>query len=307
MTTLVSAEMNEYAHADDALPDYPSSVFAGITGNQAHRTSNTYHFSLEDQAHPAVGNYTNKFLDDKMPTAGSTKYATASDKSMSTADMIREWNRYLAVFNDRSDPRRQYIAEYIGWNGVGDAERLDFQANTRASNTSDHKWHSHKARRRRYYNSKEATRAFLSIDRGETKEQYLGVTAASGGNEEVTKVIQFNQPDGNRSWHLTNGLRRRGIPTWPAVQWWAAVSGQATDAHTVSTEAELTVFGGVLDEESDTKVVMDSMVAEAIGAQVANAVVAHTGNGLTEADLDAIQQQVVEGIKQVVLGEGVKE
>ncbi len=155
----------------DALPDYPSSTPAGINGDQSHFGANTYHIGIAEI--PLPGGYTNRTWEDQMPNAGSAWHSSATDESMSTADMIRNWNRHLAVFNDFTDPRRHYLAEYIGWNGVGSAERLDFQSNTRTSSSPDHKWHRHRARRRRYYNSMDASRALLSVDKGETKEQYL--------------------------------------------------------------------------------------------------------------------------------------
>lgn len=155
----------------DALPDYPSSTPAGVNGDQSHFESPTYHIGIAEL--PVKGGYTNRTWEDQMPAAGSAWHSSATDESMSTADMVKNWNRHLAVYNDHSDPRRQYLAEYLGWNGVGSAERLDFQVNTRTSASVDHKWHRHRAKKRRYYNSMDAARACISIDRGETKEQYL--------------------------------------------------------------------------------------------------------------------------------------
>lgn len=178
MTSLVSPALREYAIADDRLPDYPSSVQSGIVGDLAHRDSNTYHFSIEDLRNSTFGSYTNRYPDDAAPPGKwSRQHVSATDKSMATADMIKEWNRWVAVFNNRAvDPRAKFVAEYIGWNGVGEAERLDFQGGRRTISDKSHKWHSHKARRRRYFDSFEANRAFLSIDRGESIQQYLGET-----------------------------------------------------------------------------------------------------------------------------------
>lgn len=186
MTTSASVEMREYAAAADALPDYPSSSQSGIVGDSAHQTSNSYHNSLEDNPNQAAGSYTNKWPDDAAPPGGwSREYASANDQSMNTADMVREWNRYLAVFNNRAnDPRAKYVAEYIGWNGVGSAERLDFRNGMRTTADNSHQWHSHKGRHRRYYNSREANRAMLSIDRGETVQQYL-----SGGDVDQNELL----------------------------------------------------------------------------------------------------------------------
>lgn len=180
----------------NALPDYPSSVHSGINGDQSHFSSNSYHIGISEL--PSPGGYTNRTWEDQMPNAGSSWHASATDESMNTSDMILNWNRHLAVFNDHSDPRRQYLAEYIGWNGVGSAERLDFQGNTRTSASADHKWHRHRAKRRRYYNSMTAATACLSVDKGETKEQYLisigqGPAPAPGGEED--DMIMFHTTD----------------------------------------------------------------------------------------------------------------
>ena len=193
----------------DALPDYPSSVSAGINGDQSHFNANTYHIGIREL--PNKGGYTNRTWEDKMPAAGSDRHSSATDESMSTADMVKNWNRHLVVFNDHSDPRRAYIAEYIGWNGVGSAERLDFQANTRTSASPDHKWHRHRAKRRRFYNSFEASVAGLSIDKGETKQQYLisigqGPPASAGSGEGDEMLLIFGSPanEGNR-WAVVQG------------------------------------------------------------------------------------------------------
>ena len=171
MTGSPSAALLWEVQQVEALPDYPSLVNSGINGDQSHFGANTYHIGILEL--PTPGGYTNRTWEDKMPAAGSGWHSSATDESMSTADMVKNWNRHLAVFNDYSDPRRQYLAEYIGWNGVGSAERLDFQANTRTASSPDHKWHRHRAKRRRWYSSMVAAHACVSIDKGETKQQYL--------------------------------------------------------------------------------------------------------------------------------------
>lgn len=171
MTSAPSSALQWEVDTFNALPDYPSSVPAGINGDQGHFDSNSYHIGISELPNP--GGYSNRTWEDQMPAAGSSWHSSATDESMSTNDMVKNWNRHLAVFNDLSDPRRVYLAGYNGWNGVGSAERLDFQANTRTTATADHKWHRHREKRRRYYNSMEAAKACISIDKGETKEQYL--------------------------------------------------------------------------------------------------------------------------------------
>lgn len=207
MTAAPSSALQWEVATFNALPDYPSSVPAGINGDQSHFESPTYHIGISEL--PYQGGYSNRTWEDQMPAAGSSWHSSATDESMSTADMVKNWNRHLVVFNDHSDPRRQYLAEYIGWNGVGSAERLDFQANTRTSASEDHKWHRHRAKRRRFYNSMEAAVACISIDKGETKEQYLAsigqgpVTAKKAGEE-----MEFfaPNPDGTGArWAIITG------------------------------------------------------------------------------------------------------
>jgi hypothetical protein len=217
----------------DALPDYPSSTPAGINGDQSHFGANTYHIGISEL--PNKGGYTNRTWEDKMPAAGSSWHSSATDESMSTADMVKNWNRHLAVFNDHSDPRRAYLAEYIGWNGIGSAERLDFQANTRTVASSDHKWHRHRAKRRRFYNSMEAAVACISIDKGQTKEQYLasigqGPAAPTGGNGEDEMLLIYGSVDGTGRWAVVQG----GIWTEfvTQAQGTAAAGGAGRSFHT---------------------------------------------------------------------------
>lgn len=200
----------------DALPDYPSSTPAGINGDQRHFNANTYHIGIREL--PNKGGYTNRTWEDKMPAAGSDMHSSATDESMSTADMVKNWNRHLAVFLDHSDPRRVYIAEYIGWNGKGKAERLDYQTNQRTVSSDDHKWHRHRAKRRRFYNSMEAAKACISIDKGETKAQYLASIGQApkppvslpGGEDSMllifAKVKAHNDlPDEGDRWAVVEG------------------------------------------------------------------------------------------------------
>lgn len=175
MGTSAPSEVRYYADLATNLPDYPSSVFSGIVSS---KVQNTYHRGISDL--PKPGGYSNRYPDDKMPTAGNTGVAVAIDQSMAKQDMIKEWNRYHRVWLDRSwDTRAQYIAEYIGWNGVGEPEGLDFQAGTRTVRDRSHWTHSHKARRRRYWNSRTATLAMISTERGESHDQWLASQGAT--------------------------------------------------------------------------------------------------------------------------------
>lgn len=149
---------------------YVSAVFAGIIGDANHTAG--YHLSIEDN--PST-NYSVVLPDDKAPPGDWPRnQASGTDMSMSTADMKTDYARMLVVYHDRSDPRRKYVRGYNGWDGVGSAKRLDFAKNTIGTSSSDHKWHGHREDFRRYVNDPEATRAIVSIHKGETKEQFMG-------------------------------------------------------------------------------------------------------------------------------------
>lgn len=181
MTTLASPEIKAYADAWEDL--YPSAVLSGIVGDLAHKLSGGYHISIEDQR---ATNYSVTRPKDKAPPGNwSRQHASAVDMSMSTADMIVAWNRVYAVWLDRTDPRRVYFNAFNGWNGKGEAERLDFIANTRTTATSDHKWHCHDETCRCYWNDPVAFKAKLSVYSGQSKADYIANGAAasdSGGS-----------------------------------------------------------------------------------------------------------------------------
>lgn len=170
MGTLVHPLTQQYANDCAALPDYPSSVNSGIAGNSAHYEDNTYHIAVHHL--PNKGGYTNYWPKDKVG-APEEQYAVAVDQSMSTPDMVKEWGRFEVVFYDHTDPRRPAVAEYIGWNGKGKAERLDFNDGSRDIASDDHRWHSHEAGNREDVADPASYAKRLSIRRGETKQQYL--------------------------------------------------------------------------------------------------------------------------------------
>lgn len=170
MASLIPASVREYQAKSCALADYPSSVDSGIVG---HPGTNTYHQSIDDI--PNKNGYTNRYPDDKAPPGSWPRnVVVATDQSKNKQDMLLGWKRWKSVFDDKSDPRRVYVAEYIGTPDGKTARRLDFQNDTDQSNSDlTHTWHEHKARRRRYANDNRATVAMLSVDKGETKAQYL--------------------------------------------------------------------------------------------------------------------------------------
>jgi hypothetical protein len=302
MTAAPSSALVWEVAAFDALPDYPSSTPAGINGDQSHFGANTYHIGISELPNP--GGYTNRTWEDKMPAAGSSWHSSATDESMSTADMVKNWNRHLVVFNDSTDPRRQYIAEYIGWNGVGEAERLDFQANTRTVASSDHKWHRHRAKRRRFYNSMEAAKACISIDKGETKQQYqasIGQAPAvttTGGQDDMSMV------------HKTVS----GVTTYAVVTpggWTEILPPNQNTANAVSVATGASI-GYATPEAYDaaknwwnanvvpanTSAGVTDAQAAAMADKIAAAVVASDTNELTEADLASVTEAVKQAFRE---------
>jgi hypothetical protein len=202
MTALCSAQIQQYAK--DAAKTSYSGVNSGILGDTDHYDSNSYHIPVHHL--PNRGGYTNYWPNDKVPPA-ENDHVTGIDTSMSTNDMIAEWNRYLAVFNNTNDPRRKFIAEYIGWNGKGEAERLDFGDGSRDIADSSHKWHSHEGIWRKYYASADAFKAALSIRKGETPDQYLNSIgqgpALASGRAEMFAVVQVGT--GAEVWEARGG------------------------------------------------------------------------------------------------------
>lgn len=155
---------------------YGSAAFSGIVGDEAHAKRGGYHISIEDQS---PTNYSVVRPDDKAPPGDwSRQHATALDMSMNKADMILSTRRFMVVWSDRTDPRRKYLNAFNGWTGSGDAQRWDFVTNTVQKSTNDHQWHHHGELRRKYWNDPVAHNAYLSVARGDTKEQWL---ATNGG------------------------------------------------------------------------------------------------------------------------------
>lgn len=187
MGTAIPAAVRDYQNKSCALDDYPSSVDSGIVG---HPGTNTYHQSINDI--PNKNGYTNYWKNDKAPPGDWDKgVAVACDQSKSRSDMIKGWNRWKKVFDDKTDPRRDVCAEYIGTPDGFTAYRLDFADGSVEESDDSHTWHEHKARWRKYAHSNEATVKMLSIDKGETKDQYLASIGQGGstGEEDDVKTL----------------------------------------------------------------------------------------------------------------------
>ncbi len=172
MATLSTSSLNWLANEWEKV--YKTAVLSGIVGDLAHKKRGGYHISRQDQP---SGNYSVVRADDK-PGNGPSDRASAIDMTMSTSDMIKCHTRLREIWKNRAnDPRMKYINAWNGWDGSGDAGRYDVVKGTVGTATADHKWHIHLEIRRKYVNDMNAMRAILSMLKGETLQQYQGVSS----------------------------------------------------------------------------------------------------------------------------------
>lgn len=296
MTTLASDPIRAYAAGWDASPDLPSAVLSGIVGDAQHLAGGGYHISIEDNR---SGNYSTVRPNDAAPPGNwSRKHATAVDMSMSTSDMVKCWNRVYAVWVDFSDPRRKYFNAINGWNGKGEAERLDFVANTRSVTTRDHQWHTHDETPRKYWNDPVAFAGKLSVWRGETKDQYISRTGAGGSMADAQTIYDM--------------LWKGGTDMGPAVPKAERVTTNNDNSYgngltevlqKVRRDVEKLVANQGKMDVTLTEADLDAL-ADKVGERVAGAVVLDDGNALTDSDLSRVQQVAVSAAKQA-MREGV--
>lgn len=194
MTTKANSLLLDVAYEWETF--YSSAAFSGIVGDEAHAAKGGYHISIEDQSST---NYSVVRPDDKAPPGDwSRQYATALDMSMNKNDMVTSTRRWMVVWSDRSDPRRNYFNGFNGWVGSGNAQRWDFVTNTVETSSNDHQWHQHTEIRRRYWNDPVAHQAMISVARGDTKEQWMATNGGIyvmfckyGDKGENVKAMQF--------------------------------------------------------------------------------------------------------------------
>jgi hypothetical protein len=173
VTTIAGQLIKDFANKwDNALP---SAVFSGIVGDAQHAASGGYHISIEDQVNPQ--NYSVVRVDDAAPPGDWPRNeASAVDMSMSLQDMVLTYTRVKVVWENANDPRRKYINAVNVFDGIGDAERLDFVSGSRTYASPDHKWHTHLEVRRRYVHDPAAFDAAFSMVNGESLSAYLNRT-----------------------------------------------------------------------------------------------------------------------------------
>lgn len=171
MATLVSAPVR--AIADGVVDDcgLASAVLSGIVPDRRHLDNGGFHCSVEDlRKHGNQDDYSNSRIDDR---DFNVRYGAAVDVTLSAADMKRAYKRVYAVWKDKSDPRGKYLNAVNGWDGSGDAVRLDFVTRTAKYASPDHRWHNHIEIRRRYLLDAKAARAVVSVYAGESKASWL--------------------------------------------------------------------------------------------------------------------------------------
>lgn len=185
MTTLAPPALTQAAHEIESF--IPSAVFSGIIGNAAHRATASKHNSIEDNKSgtwPVVG------ANDAAPPGGwSRKYAVAIDISMNRTDQNRIHAHFKALFNDKSDARRKYIAAFNGWDGNGSPGRYNLVTGKITTTDSSHKWHEHVEGFYRYALDPEFARAVVSLFRGETSAQFLEGVGSTTPSYPATLVI----------------------------------------------------------------------------------------------------------------------
>jgi hypothetical protein len=176
VTTL--APQNVKDTATDFENIYGSAVFSGIVGDAAHRLNGGYHISIEDQP---SDNYSVVRVDDAAPPGNWPRdLAAAIDMSMNSNDMVLASQRIVAVWSNPGDTRRKYFNCFNGWLGSGDATRWDFVTGGKSYASPDHKWHVHGEVRRRYVNDPMAHKAWVSMMRGESHDQWLASIGVAG-------------------------------------------------------------------------------------------------------------------------------
>jgi hypothetical protein len=207
MTTKAPSMLVDTAHAWEDT--FSSAIFAGIVGDINHPDG--YHISYEDNP---SGNYSVTRSCDHPPNMPTSleEYASAIDMSMNTTDMKTCYDRVMKVYNDKTDPRRRYFNAFNGWNGSGDAKRVDFIANVIGYATSDHKSHSHCEMPRCYCMTAKAGRAWISTFKGESKQTWTDreedMTVTDPDAEKIAKkTLTLDGVIDNPKWrgdHATN-------------------------------------------------------------------------------------------------------
>lgn len=171
MATLISDELRWTARQIITSCGYSSATLSGLAPDKRHLDRGGFHCSVLDlRAYGNSNDYSNTRANDR---DFNVEHGAAFDVSMSPKDMIVAFRRVHTVWADRSDPRRKFINAVNGWDGSGDAVRLDFDTGTSKRASADHKWHNHGEIHRRFVRDQQAARAVVSMYKGESKTAWL--------------------------------------------------------------------------------------------------------------------------------------
>jgi hypothetical protein len=174
VTTIAPPELLKAAREIEKL--WSSAVFSGIVGDTSHRKRASKHNSIEDN--PTGSWAVTGKKDAAPPGAWSRRHAVALDISLSRTEQNKIHNHHKTIFNDKTDPRREYLAAFNGWDGKGSPGRYNLVTNTVSVTDSSHMWHEHDEGFYEHALDPAFPRAILSTYKLETKAQYLGSTPA---------------------------------------------------------------------------------------------------------------------------------
>lgn len=247
-------------------PNLPSAVNSGLVGVTTNRNNNSYHHSKNSAPNKSAGAYTNRWPLDlvRLNPSINKDAVTGSDTSMNRADMIKATKLFKAVFDDHTDPRRKYFAEVIGTLDGIHAVRFDFGDGSVDAASKDHTWHLHKGWWYLYWGSWDAADGDLSVQRGETKAQYI---ARHGGgqpsNVEDEEMIRTAQLKGHATVWKGNGLPGTLIAIRTEVGWNAGMNVDGNRHKVFEDAANVVDYCGTLPGESET---YDASVKAVAGA-----------------------------------------
>ena len=207
MTTVAPPELLNVAREIEKI--WPSAVFSGIVGDTAHQKRTSKHNSIEDN--PAGSWAVTGKNDAAPPGTWSRRHAVALDISLSRNEQNRVHNHHKTVFNDKTDPRREYLAAFNGWDGQGNPGRYNLVNSTIAVTDDTHKWHEHDEGFYRYALDPRFPHAILSIYKLETRAQYLGTAPPTKPTTPALLVVDGRLgPKTIKRWQQIMGTKADG-------------------------------------------------------------------------------------------------
>lgn len=287
MATRATPTMLAFAAEWDGL--YPSAVFSGIVGDPAHALRGGYHMSIIDN--PA-GNYSITRKDDAAPPGTWPRdCASAVDMNLNLTDMKRCHARLVGVWRNRAnDPRAKYINGHNGWDGNDGPGRYDWVTGAVSSADDGHKWHVHLEWKRRYVNDPAASKAILSILKGETVAQFLGGDMPLDTND-LVKIWSHDIKNGD------------GVDPAYVVLNRSADNATAARAEVAAVRTELAKLGAqvatmagkdMTDEPSIVAGVLAGLTPDKLAAAIAQAGL--TPEAIAAAVPDEVGQDVIDAL-----------